>query len=58
MRCYNGLYHHNLYRAYCAWQVNKSPFDNGWLMKVKMSDSSQLDSLMDTSAYKSECESH
>ena len=39
-------------------QVNKSPFDDGWLMKVKISDSSQLDSLMDTSAYKAECESH
>lgn len=39
-------------------QVNKSPFEAGWLMKVKISDKSQLDQLLDPEAYKAECESH
>ena len=39
-------------------QVNKSPFDDGWLMKVKVTDKGQLDSLLDADAYKAECESH
>lgn len=31
--------------------VNKSPYEEGWLVKVKVSDPSQLDSLMDSAAY-------
>lgn len=31
--------------------VNESPFDQGWLFKLKMSDPSQLDSLLDAAAY-------
>lgn len=31
--------------------VNESPFDDGWLFKIKMSDSSQIDSLMDAAEY-------
>src|SRR5690606_26733816 len=31
--------------------INQSPFDDAWLIKVKVSDPSQLESLMDPSAY-------
>lgn len=31
--------------------INESPFGEGWIMKVKASDSSELDSLMDAAAY-------
>jgi glycine cleavage system H protein len=36
--------------------VNSSPFDDGWLMKVKVSDTSELDSLLDAKAYEAKCE--
>lgn len=32
--------------------INKDPYGEGWIIKVKMSDASQLDSLLDASAYK------
>jgi len=32
--------------------INESPYDEGWIVKIKMSDPSQLDSLMDAAAYK------
>lgn len=31
--------------------INSSPYDEAWLVKVKLSDPSQLDALMDTAAY-------
>jgi glycine cleavage system H protein len=31
--------------------VNSSPYDDAWLVKIKMSDPSELDSLMDNAAY-------
>jgi glycine cleavage system H protein len=31
--------------------VNKSPFDDGWFMKITMSDRSELDGLMTRQAY-------
>ncbi len=31
--------------------VNEDPYGDGWLIKIKMSDSSELDDLMDASAY-------
>lgn len=31
--------------------VNKSPYEEGWLVKVKVSDPSQLDALMDSASY-------
>ncbi|KAK9800733.1 hypothetical protein WJX73_002363 [Symbiochloris irregularis] len=37
-------------------QVNSSPFDDGWMMKVKLSDTSQLDDLLDQKAYEQHCE--
>lgn len=32
--------------------VNTSAYDKGWIVKVKMTDSSQLDTLLDAEAYK------
>ena len=34
--------------------VNSDPFGEGWLMKVSLSDSSELDALMDAGAYADE----
>lgn len=31
--------------------INNSPYDDAWLVKVRMADPSQLEALMDTSAY-------
>ena len=31
--------------------VNDSPYDEGWFYKIKMSDPSELDNLMDADAY-------
>lgn len=32
--------------------VNNDPYGKGWMIKVKISDSSQLDALLDVDAYK------
>jgi len=32
--------------------VNRDPYADGWMIKVKFSDASELDSLMDAAAYK------
>lgn len=32
--------------------VNKDPYGEGWMVKVKMADPSQLDSLLDAAAYR------
>lgn len=32
--------------------VNSDPFGEGWMIKVKMSDASQLENLLDAKAYK------
>ena len=32
--------------------INEDPFGNAWLIKIKMSDPSQLDELMDADTYK------
>ena len=36
--------------------VNLSPDADGWFLKIKIKDASELDSLMDEAAYKSYCE--
>jgi glycine cleavage system H protein len=33
-------------------RINEDPYGDGWLVKVSLSDSSELDSLMDVTAYK------
>ncbi len=32
--------------------VNKDPYGDGWLIKIKLTDTSELDELLDASAYK------
>lgn len=32
--------------------VNEDPYGDGWMIKIKMSDTSELDGLMDADAYK------
>lgn len=31
--------------------INKSPYDDGWMIKVKIADKSELDNLLDAEAY-------
>jgi glycine cleavage system H protein len=33
-------------------KINQDPYGDGWMVKVKLSDPSEVDSLMDTAAYK------
>ena len=37
--------------------VNDDPYGDGWLVKVRMSDPSELDALMDAGAYRTQLES-
>lgn len=39
-----------------APQVNSSPFGDGWIMKVQLSDKGELDDLLDAKAYEKHCE--
>ncbi|MGQ8336102.1 glycine cleavage system protein GcvH [Sunxiuqinia sp. A32] len=32
--------------------INKDPYNEGWMIKIEMSDSAELDELMDVAAYK------
>ena len=36
--------------------VNTDPYDGGWMVKIKLSDASELDGLMDTETYTAYCE--
>ena len=36
--------------------IGADPFGNGWLIEIRMSDPSELDALMDRSAYEKHCE--
>jgi len=36
--------------------VNKSPFGDGWMLKLKLSNTKELDELLDEAAYKKHCE--
>lgn len=38
-------------------QVNKDPFGDGWMVKLRLSDPAQVDSLMDAKAYEQKCSS-
>ena len=37
-------------------QVNESPYDNGWFLKIKMTDPSELDNLLDADGYQAHIE--
>lgn len=36
--------------------INKDPYGNGWIIKMKMSDTKELNSLLDADAYKASIE--
>ncbi|RMG87254.1 MAG: glycine cleavage system protein GcvH [Chloroflexi bacterium] len=36
--------------------INADPYGNGWIIKIKVADASELDSLMDAAAYAKLCE--
>lgn len=36
--------------------VNADPYGNGWMIKIKITDASNLEKLMDVDAYKAYCE--
>jgi glycine cleavage system H protein len=36
--------------------LNESPYEDGWLIKVQMSDESELDALLDAAAYDQYCQ--
>ena len=38
-------------------QVNKDPFGDGWMVKLRLSDPAQVESLMDAKAYEQKCSS-
>ena len=42
----------------CQQQVNHSPYDEGWLMKVKVSGDTDKGKLMDASEYEKQCTEH
>ncbi len=37
-------------------QVNDSPYDDGWMLKIRMTDSTELDALLDTDSYQAHIE--
>jgi glycine cleavage system H protein len=37
-------------------QVNESPYDDGWFLKIKMTDPSELDALLDAESYQAHIE--
>ncbi|QDZ25769.1 glycine cleavage system H protein [Chloropicon primus] len=37
-------------------KLNTEPFEGGWMMKIKVSDAGELDSLMDSAAYSAACD--
>ncbi len=37
-------------------QVNDSPYDDGWFLKIKMTDPSELDALLDADGYQAHIE--
>jgi glycine cleavage system H protein len=38
-------------------KINQDPYGDGWMIKVKLSDPSEADDLMDAAAYKKQLES-
>jgi glycine cleavage system H protein len=46
----------NIFSSYNTVQVNKGPFDEGWIMKVKLKDRDEIQSLLDAEKYKQHVE--
>ena len=38
-------------------KVNESPFDDGWLFKIRLSDPAELDALLDPDGYRAKISS-
>jgi len=36
--------------------INSSPYDDGWIFKIKPADEDDIEQLMDASSYEAECE--
>ena len=36
--------------------INSSPYDDGWIFKIKPADEDDIENLMDASSYEAECE--
>lgn len=36
--------------------INKQPYTNGWMVKIKLADAAEMDSLLDAQAYEKYCE--
>jgi len=36
--------------------INQDPYGEGWIVRIKVSDPSELDGLMDAAAYRAYCE--
>ena len=36
--------------------INSSPYDDGWIFKIKSADEDDIENLMDASSYEAECE--
>lgn len=36
--------------------INNSPYDNGWMIEIKLSNPGELNNLMDVEAYKAHCD--
>jgi glycine cleavage system H protein len=37
-------------------QVNESPYDDGWMLKIRMTDSAELDALLNANSYQAHIE--
>ena len=37
-------------------QVNESPYEDGWMLKIRMTDSAELDVLLDADSYQAHIE--
>lgn len=44
----------------CLWhfQVNNSPYDQGWMVKVKVGNKAEVDKLMDAGKYREFQDAH
>jgi glycine cleavage system H protein len=38
--------------------LNEDPFGKGWILKMKLSDPSQVSALLDYAAYRKQCAGH
>jgi hypothetical protein len=51
-----GPFSHHMLTCVTCVQINADPYGAGWMIKVKMSNKSELDSLLDAAAYEKHSE--